>query len=84
MTTVSYQHRVKRLELEHGKMQKTVKKGYNVDDPACYPVPLFCTREIDWKISLQSYNSTVGFSIVFNDEEFRSLPYQSEVIATGA
>ena len=83
VTTTSFHLKTKRLELEHGK-QKNVKRGHNIDDPGCFPVPLFCSNEIDWKISLESYNKTDGFAIKFNDVEFKDLPYQSEIIQSGA
>ena len=83
MTTATYALKTKRIELEHGKMSKTVKKGHNIEDPACYPVPLHCSGDIDWKISLQSYSQTDGFTIIFNDVNFKDLPYQSEIVADG-
>ena len=38
---------------------------------------------MDWKISLQSYSQTDGFTITFNDVDFKDLPYQSEIVADG-
>ena len=83
MTTATYALKTKRMELEHGKKSKTVKKGYNIEDPACYPVPLNCSGEINWKISLQSYSQTDGYTIIFNDVDFKDLLYQSEIVADG-
>ena len=50
-TTVSLQHKTKRLELSNDKA-KTVQKGHKINNPACYPVALQCEGEIDWKVSL--------------------------------
>ena len=52
-----------------------MKEGHRIDDPACYPVPLQCEGEIDWKVSLQSYDEENGFTITFNDKEFNVMPF---------
>ena len=73
---VTHHLKTKKTELEHGK-KKTVRKGHDINDPAGYPMTLHCEDEQEWKILLESYRETDGFSIRFNDEDFRNLPYQS-------
>ena len=51
VTTSTFYLKTKRCELQHGKA-KAIKRGHNIDDPAGYPVPLKCTEDIDWNISL--------------------------------
>ena len=82
VTTSTFHLKTKRCELEHGKA-KAVKRGHNIEDPAGYPVPLKCAEEIDWNISIQSYDKAEGFSLNFNDINFKNLPYQSEIVARG-
>ena len=55
--------------------KKTVRKGHEINDPAGYPMTLHCEDEQEWKILLESYRETDGFSIRFNNEDFRSLPF---------